>query len=347
MTSQFPFGGANYPCLQLDQNLDIATANPAAQQLPLAPGFFRALLTEQELAGLGEGRPVQRLWDRGPDIAVTLLILPQDTGYFALLLPPAAGPDSRSQMLDSMIDALQGLLFTLPGLMHLVSKDEEQGYATVLYTLRKTYGILRTVTDQRWCLYLTQGYTPQLETLDLNEHLATLCRAICDTMPRADLHYAGVEGPVWVQADRTLLDLAVTHLLHNSLSYTTDQNQVQVQLQLLANRAAVYVTDKGLGLQPQVAARAFEAFFSCDPYCDTDIAPGNGLGLFLVRQGVRAMGGECLLESEFGRGTRVSFLLPLAPNGEGAVHCSLADYIADRFSCIYTQFCPLGARMMN
>jgi signal transduction histidine kinase len=120
---------------------------------------------------------------------------------------------------------------------------------------------------------------------------------------------------------------------------------VTVRLQRTKTRAVVHVADTGKGIRPQAVPHVFDAYYSCDPYGDTDERPGDGLGLYLVRQGLRAMGGECAMESEFGRGTQLSFALPLAEEQQTAVHARLAEYLLDRFSCAYIHFCPLGARL--
>ncbi len=351
MASQFALMGERYPCFQLDQNFNIQTANPPAQQLQLPQGFFRALLTEQECAWLQGGQPLVVPWGQGASGASMLSILPQRDGYIASLVAPASRvsparrPDADLQSLEGMAEDLQGQLTTLPTLPLMLEKEESVGLDVLEYNLRKGYRLLRTVKDRLWSERLGRGYLPQWETLDLNEHLGLLCQAVRTAMPDIELQYEGCAGPVWVRADRDLLDLIVTHLINNSLSYAGEDNTISLQVQPLRERVVVHVLDRGLGLKPQVAAHAFEAFFSSDPYCDTTTAPGDGLGLFLVRQALRLLGGECALESEFGYGARVSFLLPLAPNGAGAVHCRLMDYLADRFSCVYLQLGPLGAQV--
>jgi len=65
------------------------------------------------------------------------------------------------------------------------------------------------------------------------------------------------------------------------------------------------ISDTGVGMPPEVLARAFEPFF-------TTKAPGKGTGLGLsgVYGLVRQLGGSIAIESEVGRGTSLSILLP-------------------------------------
>jgi PAS domain S-box-containing protein len=68
---------------------------------------------------------------------------------------------------------------------------------------------------------------------------------------------------------------------------------------------SVCVTDFGTGMSPEVAAKAFEPFFTTKP-----VGAGTGLGLSMIYGFARQSGGEVLLHSEEGKGTRVCIYLP-------------------------------------
>jgi signal transduction histidine kinase/CheY-like chemotaxis protein len=67
----------------------------------------------------------------------------------------------------------------------------------------------------------------------------------------------------------------------------------------------LFVTDTGVGMPPDVIARAFDPFFTTKP-----TGEGTGLGLSMIYGFVRQSGGHVLLSSEEGRGTIVSIYLP-------------------------------------
>ncbi|WP_367141922.1 ATP-binding protein [Rhodoplanes sp.] len=67
----------------------------------------------------------------------------------------------------------------------------------------------------------------------------------------------------------------------------------------------LFVTDTGIGMPPDVIARAFDPFFTTKP-----IGQGTGLGLSMTYGFVQQSGGHVLLSSEEGRGTTVSVYLP-------------------------------------
>jgi signal transduction histidine kinase len=172
-----------------------------------------------------------------------------------------------------------------------------------------------------------------------------LCRAAETMLPEVHIDYRSEAAALCVSADRALLEQILCHILSNAVAYGGEDRTVTVRLQRTKNRAMVHVSDTGKGIRAQAAPHVFDAYYSCDPYGDTEERPGDGLGLYLVRYGLRAMGGECAMESEFGCGTQLSFALPLAEETQTAVRARLAEYLLDRFSCAYVHFCPLGASL--
>ncbi len=99
---------------------------------------------------------------------------------------------------------------------------------------------------------------------------------------------------------------------------------------------SVFVTDTGIGMEPEVAARAFDPFFTTKP-----TGEGTGLGLSMIDGFVQQSGGRVVLHSQPGRGTKVSIFLPrhlgaldrieqvegpiLVPAGKGAVVLLVED----------------------
>ncbi len=70
---------------------------------------------------------------------------------------------------------------------------------------------------------------------------------------------------------------------------------------------AVSLTDTGSGMSPEVAAKAFEPFFTT-----REVGQGSGLGLSQVLGFVRQLGGHVKIDSTLGRGSVVTLFLPQA-----------------------------------
>jgi signal transduction histidine kinase len=68
------------------------------------------------------------------------------------------------------------------------------------------------------------------------------------------------------------------------------------------------VADTGTGMTPDVAARALEPFFTTK-----EAGAGNGLGLSMVYGFAKQSGGQVIIDSRLGKGTRVDLYLPPSP----------------------------------
>lgn len=112
------------------------------------------------------------------------------------------------------------------------------------------------------------------------------------------------------QADRESFSLAVWNLLDNAVKYSPECRTVWVEVQRQDHWAAIRVRDRGLGIAPGERKAIFEKFVR-GASAKAAEAKGTGIGLTLVRNIVSAHGGEIQLESEPGRGSSFTILLPV------------------------------------
>jgi signal transduction histidine kinase/DNA-binding response OmpR family regulator len=122
-------------------------------------------------------------------------------------------------------------------------------------------------------------------------------------------------GPLWARGDPTRLAQVVGNVLHNANKFTDRGGRVTVALTVEgrgeARRAVLTVRDTGIGMEPAMLARVFEAFSQADRSLDRSRG-GLGLGLTLVRGLVVMHGGEVKVASDgLGHGTQITILVPL------------------------------------
>lgn len=116
--------------------------------------------------------------------------------------------------------------------------------------------------------------------------------------------------PTTLSGDQQRLRQILFNLVSNAVKFT-DEGRVRVRAyQPDADRWALEVSDTGHGIPAKVQTSIFDPFGHADESLSGEYT-GAGLGLSIVKQLTTLMGGEITLESEVGRGSTFTVLLPL------------------------------------
>ena len=126
-----------------------------------------------------------------------------------------------------------------------------------------------------------------------------------------------------IRADQNALAQAILNLLDNAVKYSADEKSVAIRVSRRQGSVAIAVEDRGAGIPPSEQTRIFQTFHRVG-HPLTSVTRGSGLGLTLAKHTVEAHGGRIELESEVGRGSCFTILLPIAgrepePNVGGQV----------------------------
>ncbi len=117
-----------------------------------------------------------------------------------------------------------------------------------------------------------------------------------------------VTSDAWitVRVERSVLCDIVDNLLSNAIEASRHEGLIRISItQKSTAEVEMRVSDEGVGMKAQVAARIFERFFS-------QRSDGGGLGLWTVQAYVDALGGAVDVESVPGQGTTLRVVLPSA-----------------------------------
>jgi two-component system sensor histidine kinase HydH len=106
--------------------------------------------------------------------------------------------------------------------------------------------------------------------------------------------------------DREHIRQVILNLVKNALEAMEQPGTLSVASHTFPGNILVHISDTGPGIPPDILAKIFQPFFSTKPR-------GSGLGLAISQQIMAAHQGEIHLDSELGKGTRVtlSFKLPV------------------------------------
>lgn len=114
-----------------------------------------------------------------------------------------------------------------------------------------------------------------------------------------------------VTGDVLFLSAALLNLIDNAIKYAPENSEVRIHASVHEKRWTVSVTDQGPGIPIDQQELVFEKYYRV-PDGNVHNVKGFGLGLFFVRKIAELHGGSVTLDSAPGKGTTLTFMIPIA-----------------------------------
>lgn len=124
---------------------------------------------------------------------------------------------------------------------------------------------------------------------------------------RVAVHYSN-PGPILIDGDGDRLKQLFLNLADNAIKFTPRGGEVELGLRVEGTRVRAWVRDTGIGIPQEEQSAIFDRFYRVEAARSTR---GTGLGLSICSWIAQAHGGMILLDSEPGRGSTFSVILPL------------------------------------
>lgn len=142
-------------------------------------------------------------------------------------------------------------------------------------------------------------------------------------------HYEDVPN---VQCSPSQINQIFLNLLTNAADAIEESGDIVIRTTADGDKVRVSVADTGSGISPDMLSKIRDPFFTTK-----EVGKGTGLGLSIVDQIIQSHGGELLIESEPGRGTTVTIVLPVVAvtpveDGENDTDDGSADAANDPLS---------------
>jgi len=188
-------------------------------------------------------------------------------------------------------------------------QEEQRTYMAII--VRNIERLRRLINDVLDFSKMEAGrYSLNISGVDLRELISevTVSERVVAAAKGLSIRIETGDLPAIVRCDGDAVARVLANLMSNAVKYTK-QGEIRV---VAGNRQAfveVSVTDTGKGIAREDMRRLFEPFERVRS--SDDLTQGAGLGLVISRRIIEQHGGKMWIESEYEKGTRVSFSLPL------------------------------------
>ena len=156
---------------------------------------------------------------------------------------------------------------------------------------------------------LDEGDAMPTEPVDLLAVSQEAAENLHDAAAARNVTVSVTGQPAVLPGVRRLIYEIVYNLCDNAIKYNRDGGRVDVTVAADAGGSSITVADTGIGIAPEHQARVFERFYRVDK-SHSKASGGTGLGLSIVKHAVQYHHGTIDLQSEPGKGTRITVRFP-------------------------------------
>ncbi|MBL1431277.1 MAG: response regulator [Robiginitomaculum sp.] len=219
---------------------------------------------------------------------------------------------SMSHEIRTPMNGVLGML----GLLESSSLNEEQSELVDIAnsSARSLMTIINDILD--FSKYERKGFTLEDEPIELVAEFARILLPLRNQAESKGLELSAVfadDLPEQIVGDITRLGQVLTNLLSNAIKFTEDGEvklTVGIDEQSGSQQLQIIIEDSGIGMSKEAQSIIFERFSQADNSITRKFG-GTGLGLAIVKQLAEAMLGTVNVQSEIGKGSCFTFLIPL------------------------------------
>ncbi|GAB1420559.1 hypothetical protein MASR2M15_06610 [Anaerolineales bacterium] len=156
-------------------------------------------------------------------------------------------------------------------------------------------------------------YELSLDSVDISDMTYGLVmnRQLDAQLQNQSIHFEAEHVPI-LMLDETVIESAIRNLIDNALKYSTEGARIVVSVKQTDTTVRITVTDNGIGIPAEDHEKIFDRHYRVKrTNTDRRRIKGSGLGLFIVKSAVEHHGGSIEIDSEIGKGTSITLVLPI------------------------------------
>ena len=221
----------------------------------------------------------------------------------------------KNKLFSIIAHDLKAPLYALRNLFHNVQVYDVPGddiklmVPEVVRELTYTTGLMENLLQ--WAKSQMQAETVKPQLLDISGVTREVLQLLRLQAEAKNIYInSKIERPVFVYADKDMINLVLRNLLSNAIKFTPEQGSICIEAREERSHIEVLVQDTGTGIDAEGLQKLNgQLYYSTR---GTGGETGTGLGLMLCKEFLSRNGGRMRIESEPGKGSTFSFTLPKA-----------------------------------
>lgn len=187
-----------------------------------------------------------------------------------------------------------------------VSEDKVKEFSTDIYN--ESQRLISLINDIIKLSQLDENAPmPEAETIDLYELSGSVVDSLRSIAAQRHISISRSGESANVTGVYRIIHEMVYNLCDNAIKYNRTGGWVDVNISNTSDGVKLVVEDNGIGISKEDQKRVFERFYRVDKSHSKEIG-GTGLGLSIVKHAAQYHDVEISLESELGKGTKISLL---------------------------------------
>ncbi|HTF18502.1 MAG TPA: HAMP domain-containing sensor histidine kinase [Chryseolinea sp.] len=204
---------------------------------------------------------------------------------------------------------LRAPLTSVMGLLNLMQREDGDHKFESMHEMMRTSIMRLDDTLKEIIQYSRNAHNDvECEETDLDELVQQTIKNLRYLDPEQSITWTiNVQGDFPLKSDKTRLAVVLNNILANSIIYRNKDVQHMVGISAVVTYSELLLTvkDNGIGIKDSVLPRVFEMF-----YRGTERSQGSGLGLYIVKETTKRLGGYVDIDSVHQEGTTITIRVP-------------------------------------
>lgn len=220
---------------------------------------------------------------------------------------------TTSEFINNLTHELKTPVFSIGLATKLLEKDSTVQQEPIIVLIRQQIDRLKNHIDKVLELGSLESSRSvfNLKRIDFSQNLQRICEefSMLSKLEEAVFNYELPNQELLIKAESSHLENAINNLLDNAKKYSKNP-EIKLVAEVKQKKLFITINDNGEGISKKDKARIFQKYYRVTEG-DLYKVKGYGLGLSYVKKVIKNHNGKIYLESELGKGTKITIAIPL------------------------------------